>query len=132
MRNILEGVKRALRGSYVEAKQVIVVRTDLKLGAGKLAAQVAHASLGAYRKALTAAPDMVAEWESGGEKKVVLKVSSERELVHLFQAAKGTIPAVLIKDAGLTQVPPGTITALGLGPASSAELDKLTGHLKLL
>ena len=115
-----------------ELKQVIVVRTDLGLGRGKLAAHVAHASLAGYRKAREKDEKIVREWEAAGEKKVVLKVSSDRELLELFEKAKRTVPAVLIKDAGLTQIPPGTLTAVALGPWDAAELDKFSGHLKLL
>ena len=42
------------------------------------------------------------------------------------------IPTALIQDAGLTCVPPGTITVLGMGPADSAALDKIVGQLKLM
>ncbi len=111
-------------------KQVIVLRSDLGMQKGKLVAQGAHASLGAYLKA---AEDNRDEWESTGQMKIAVKVDSEKELVMLFENAKKMkIPACLIKDAGHTQVEPGSITALGLGPAKENELDKLTGHLKLL
>ncbi|MFH1224428.1 MAG: peptidyl-tRNA hydrolase Pth2 [Candidatus Diapherotrites archaeon] len=114
-------------------KQVIVVRTDLKMGRGKIAAQCSHASIMAMENAERESPDDVDEWRSEGQKKVVLKVNSERELVELFQKVKnaGLKPA-LVQDAGHTQIAPGTKTCFGVGPAEDAELDKLTGHLKLL
>ena len=111
-------------------KQVIAVRTDLKLGKGKLSAQVAHASLQAYLKASAA---VRGEWESGGSKKVVVKVGSRKELFSLFsKARKAGLPSALIKDAGLTQIKAGTLTALGIGPAREGKLDLVTGKLKLL
>ena len=55
----------------MELKQVIVVRQDLKLPAGKLAAQVAHASIGAIHKANQ---EKQKQWMKQGMKKVVLKV----------------------------------------------------------
>ena len=114
-------------------KQVIAIRKDLKLGKGKLAAHVAHASLAAYRKASKKDPDVVEEWMSGGEKKVVVSVNSESEILELFEIVKRrSIPCELIRDAGLTQISPGTITALGIGPWEEEEIDRLTGHLKLL
>jgi len=114
-------------------KQVIVVREDLKIGKGKLSAHVAHASLEGYKRAKTYDEDGVREWEAGGQKKVVVKAKDEKELLDLYENAKhANIPCALIKDAGLTQIPPGTTTALALGPAVDSEVDKLTGHLKLL
>ena len=113
-------------------KQVILVRTDIKMGKGKICAQVAHASLEAYKKALREKPEWVKKWEEGGSKKIVLKVSSEKELLRLYSEASKEVPAVIIRDAGLTQVPPNTITAAGFGPAPDAVLDKYFSKLKLL
>jgi len=113
-------------------KQVIVLRADLKLGVGKLAAQAAHASLEAYKAARERGPEVVERWEGEGQKKVVLRVEGEEELVGLYEKVKGELPCALIRDAGLTQLPPGTITALGIGPWGEGEIDKYTGKLKLL
>jgi PTH2 family peptidyl-tRNA hydrolase len=111
-------------------KQVIVVRSDLKMGKGKLAAQVAHASLGAYRKASESARE---EWNSSGEMKVVVKVSSLEELMLISSKAKNrSIPSALIRDAGKTQVEPGTVTSIGLGPTEESVLDSITGKLRLV
>jgi PTH2 family peptidyl-tRNA hydrolase len=111
-------------------KQVIVIRTDLKLGKGKLAAQVAHASLEAYRKA----PEKNKKsWLEENQKKIVLKVSSESQLIEMYdKALRANLPSTLIRDAGLTQVPPGTKTAVGIGPAEEEKIDKITGELALL
>lgn len=111
-------------------KQAIVVRTDLKWGKGKLAAHVAHASLGA---ALVSSGSMVKEWNADGSKKVVLKVSGEKQLKELEKLAKREdVPAYLVRDAGMTQLKPGTITALAIGPARDFDVDRVTGKLKLL
>ena len=111
-------------------KQVIVVRKDLKLSKGKLAVQVAHASLEAYKKT-QGMPRM--EWESEGSKKVVVKVEDSKEMLHAFNLAKDYhLPCSLIKDAGRTELPPGTMTAVAIGPAPESEVDRVTGELKLL
>ncbi len=111
-------------------KQVIVVRTDLKMGKGKIAAQVAHASLASFLKAGFFAKR---KWLAQGMKKVVVKVSSEKELMEIYRKAKKMkLPHELIRDAGHTQLEPGTITALGIGPAKDEEIDKITSRLKLL
>ncbi len=114
----------------MEYKQVIAIRKDLNLSSGKTAVQVAHASLSAYSKTGKIIKD---KWEREGAKKVVLSVNSENELKDLYKKAKRRgITAVLIKDAGLTEVPAGTITALAIGPEKSELIDKITGHLPLL
>jgi len=114
-------------------KQVIIVRSDLKIGKGKLSAHVAHASLDGYKRAEVYDERAVREWEESGQKKVVVKAKDERELIEIYEMAKQAgIPCALIHDAGLTQIAPGTLTALAIGPADEAEVNKLTGHLKLL
>ncbi len=113
-------------------KQVIVVRKDLKLGKGKLCAQVAHASLESYKLTKRRKPSWVKKWEAEGCKKIVLYVNSLEELLELFESVRAELPCVLIKDAGYTQIPPGTITCLGIGPVPDDLVDKYTKHLKLL
>ncbi len=116
-----------------EFKQAIVVRTDIKMGKGKLAAQVAHASCEAVFECLRKKPTWVEVWRAQGQKKVVLKVFNEGELRDIYMKAKSlNLPSSIISDAGRTQLEPGTLTAVGIGPAPSGEVDKVTGSLKLL
>ncbi|MFP4187824.1 MAG: peptidyl-tRNA hydrolase Pth2 [Halobacteria archaeon] len=111
-------------------KQVIAVRTDLGMGDGKLAAQVAHASLNAYEDANDTDAD---EWRRTGATKVVVSVEGEDELLGLEREARAAnLPHALVRDAGRTQVDAGTATALGVGPAPSRDVDAVTGNLKLL
>lgn len=111
-------------------KQVILVRDDLKLPKGKLAAQVAHASVEAVLKSSKSKVD---EWHSEGMKKVVLKVKDLEELKKYQQLAKSEkLVASIITDAGHTVVEPGTITCLGIGPDDEEKVDKITGKLKML
>ncbi|MDY6775808.1 MAG: peptidyl-tRNA hydrolase Pth2 [Halobacteria archaeon] len=111
-------------------KQSIVVRTDLGMGDGKTASQVAHASLQAYEKA---SEDAQTDWKSTGMKKVVLEADSESDLLELKREAESMgLPTSLIRDAGHTQIEPGTLTALGVGPAEDDEVDRVTGDLRLL
>ena len=111
-------------------KQAIVVRKDLKWGKGKLAAHVAHASLGAV---MNSPESVVQPWNSDGAKKVVLKVQGEKEIKNLERLArKEGIPCFLVRDAGKTQLKSGTVTAVGIGTAKEPEIDRVTGKLKLL
>ncbi len=111
-------------------KQVIVVRKDLKIGKGKIAAQVAHASLEAYKKANEDARNA---WSSEGSKKVVVKAKDLNELLSILTKARRLkLPCSVIRDAGKTQVKSGTITAIGIGPAEEGKIDKVTKDLKLL
>lgn len=96
---------------------------------GKLAAQAAHASLLAYDKA---DKDHVDEWKRSGVTKVVLGVSSEHHLIQLYKLAVSRyLCCSLIADEGRTEVTPGTITGLGIGPAPVEAIDEITGHLHL-
>ncbi|HME19244.1 MAG TPA: peptidyl-tRNA hydrolase Pth2 [Nitrososphaerales archaeon] len=114
-------------------KQAIVARQDIKMGKGKLAAQVAHASLSAAEEAMRKHEGWYQDWKDGGQKKVVLKVHSEEELRGLLKAARSVrLPAALIEDRGLTQLEPGTVTCLGIGPGPDSDIDAITGKLKLL
>ncbi|MEM3637982.1 MAG: peptidyl-tRNA hydrolase Pth2 [Conexivisphaerales archaeon] len=114
-------------------KQVIAVRNDIKMGKGKLAAQVAHAAVSSALEAQKEHREWFREWLNEGQAKIVVKVSSEDELRRLKEMADDAkLPSSLIVDRGLTQLEPGTVTCLGIGPAPSQLVDKLTGKLKLL
>jgi PTH2 family peptidyl-tRNA hydrolase len=111
-------------------KQVILVRADLKLTKGKMAAQVAHASVDATLKSSEA---MVKKWRAEGMKKVCLSVSNKDELYKYAQQAKDEgLTVAIITDAGHTHLEPGTVTCAAVGPAKEEDIDKVTGKLKLI
>ncbi len=113
-----------------EVKQVIVVRDDLNLSRGKLAVQVAHASIIGYEKA---SKEILREWKSQGQKKIVLKVKDLEELMRVKEKAeKLGLPVSVVVDAGLTEIPPGTITSIVIGPDDAKKIDRVTGNLQLL
>jgi PTH2 family peptidyl-tRNA hydrolase len=110
-------------------KQVIAARTDLGMGQGKLAAQVAHASLSAYEDTETKTRK---RWKGGGQKKVVVKVDGESALFELAEKARiEGLPNAVIRDAGHTQLDSGTATTLAVGPGEESLVDKVTGDLSL-
>ncbi|KAJ2942994.1 hypothetical protein O0L34_g15184 [Tuta absoluta] len=113
-------------------KLVFVVRTDLNMTKGKIAAQCSHAAVGAY-KAAHSQPTCLEHWLSSGQPKIALRTDSEIELMKIKEKARtlGIITS-LIKDDGRTQIPRGSITVLGVGPAPVDDVNKVTGHLKLL
>ena len=111
-------------------KQVILVRQDLKLPKGKLAAQASHASVEAV---VRSHKDYISLWRKEGMKKVVLKVKDLDELIKYKQQAEDNgLVTGLIEDAGHTVLSPGTITCLGIGPDKEEKIDKITGKLKMV
>lgn len=134
----MEAMKLQARGRVhlsvqFTTKQVLVLRKDLKMGVGKLIAQACHASLEASEEARKRNPEVWTRWREEGAKKVVVKVSSLEELEELEKKCRSyRLPVALVIDRGLTQLPPNTPTALGIGPAPEADIDKITGGLKLL
>jgi PTH2 family peptidyl-tRNA hydrolase len=117
--------------SSEDVKLVLVVRRDLKMTPGKIAAQCGHASIGAY-KACSHRQTLLA-WERNGQPKIALRCSSLKELLAIERAAQQQrIPTFAVRDAGRTQVTAGTITVLAIGPAENARIQRITGHLKLL
>jgi len=116
-----------------EYKQCIVLRTDLGMSTGKLISQACHAAVESSELAKKLRHKAWRAWMDEGAKKVVLQVDSLEELEELAEEAEGLdIVNVVIRDRGLTEVPPATVTVLGLGPDHSERLDKVTGFLKLL
>ena len=113
-------------------KQAIVVRADLEMGRGKIAAQVGHACVMCALRTRSSHPDWFEEW-SESQAKVVLRVDSLAELEEVWRAAAAEgLPWDKVSDAGLTQLEPGTVTCVAVGPAPEARVDRVTGKLRLL
>lgn len=129
-----------------EIKQIIIMRKDLNMRKGKIAAQACHASLAIFFKrmyrpledykpntySIDMTPEMV-EWKEGIFKKIVVYVNSEEELLEVYENAnKAGLPTSIIKDKGHTEFHGvETTTCIAIGPARKSELDKITGHLPL-
>ena len=115
-------------------KMIIMVRKDIQMSVGKIAAQVGHAVLGAYKQSLKLKPDIVDNWEKiSGQAKIVLGVDNKEMLLDLQQKARNMgLITCEIHDAGRTQVEPNTLTCCAIGPDIVEKIDQVTGHLKLL
>ena len=119
--------------SGMDFKQVIIVRRDINMGTGKIAAQVAHAAVMGAEKVKTLRREWFKAWLAAGQAKVVVKVKDIEELMTVRKRAEELyLPVVQVQDSGLTQIPSGTITCVGIGPAPSELIDKVTFDLKLL
>ncbi|CAK7244756.1 MAG: hypothetical protein STHCBS139747_006302 [Sporothrix thermara] len=124
-----------------ECKMVLVVRTDLGMTKGKIAAQCGHATLACYkilrraaeRDPTSSAAKLLQRWERRGQAKIALQAKGEDTLLTLMGTAHSLgVTAEVIADAGRTQIESGSLTVLGVGPAPKSLVDKITGHLKLL
>ncbi|KAF9785969.1 PTH2-domain-containing protein [Thelephora terrestris] len=116
-----------------ECKLVLVVRNDLGMSIGKVAAQCSHATLACYRTLSVSNPKLLKNWERTGQTKVALRCSDEEELLLLQAKAQSlNLCARSIQDAGRTQVAAGSRTVLGIGPGPARLINQVTGKLKLL
>jgi peptidyl-tRNA hydrolase len=118
-----------------EHKLVLVVRTDLGMTKGKIAAQCSHATLACYRtlRGRASARGVLRQWERGGQAKIAVQVGSEEDLLELQARAMSVgLCARVVRDAGRTQIAAGSATVLGVGPGPKTVVDGITGGLKLL
>ena len=114
-------------------KMVIVTRRDLKLSPGKLAVQVAHAAVACALETKKNNRRWFKKWMEEGAKKVVVKVETLSDFYPLKEKAEELkVVYYIVEDAGLTEIPPGTKTVIGFGPAPSNIMDQITGNLPLL
>jgi len=124
----------------MSVKQVIIWRHDLKCRLGKKMAQAGHAALAPFFETFQNSTDADGnvvfkmtlsqfEWYLGNQKKIVLRVDTEADLLFLYQRAKELrIPAYLIVDSGLTEWDEPTKTCISLGPSEEKIIDELTGE----
>ncbi|KAL6695581.1 peptidyl-tRNA hydrolase PTH2 domain-containing protein [Trichoderma pleuroticola] len=130
--------KSLMLESSEECKLVLVVRTDLGMTKGKIAAQCSHATLACYKALARADPasaerKVLARWERFGQAKIAVQIKSQAELLELRGKARAMgLTAEVIQDAGRTQIEAGSMTVLGVGPGPRSLVDKVTGDLKLL
>ena len=120
-----------------DLKMVFLVRQDLKMKAGKIAAQVAHAAIGLYDDILEGEniyqKSALNNWFNYGQKKVVLKIPDLDKMLEVVKNCKKLkLQYCIISDAGHTQIPQGSITVLGIGPDIGDKINGITGTFKLM
>lgn len=112
---------------------VFVVRQDLKMGAGKIVSQCAHAATGIYGALMRSQQALLNKWEQCGQPKIVVTCKNQQEMNKLQAVAeKIGLPTFIVADAGRTQVSAGSRTVLAIGPGTKAVVDSVTGKLRLL
>lgn len=114
-------------------KQIIVVRRDLELSQGKLAGQVAHAAVSAYKGTRELDGSAARIWWAEGQTKIVVGVDDETALNDLArELEEARIHTYPIRDAGRTEIPEGTLTCFGVGPIAAERIDPYTRKLRLM
>lgn len=113
-----------------ELKMVFVVRQDLKMGAGKVASQCAHAAVGIYDELMKSQRQLLQKWEQCGQPKIVVTCKNQPEMNDLrTRAERAGLPTHTVADAGRTQVAAGSKTVLVIGPGTKSSVDSITRHL---
>ncbi|MEE2758676.1 MAG: peptidyl-tRNA hydrolase Pth2 [Candidatus Thermoplasmatota archaeon] len=116
-----------------ELTMVLVTRKDLKLSKGKLAAQCSHAAVECALKAKRMYPKVLDTWRENGARKIVVSAPNLDALKRLFGDAQNSgMVCYMVRDAGHTEIPAGTVTVVGIGPGSRDEIDSLTGTFSLV
>lgn len=129
----MNSLSQVQAGSFENCKLILVVRTDLKMTPGKIAAQCGHATLACYKTLARENPKLVRHWERTGQAKIAVKCDSEDAMMELAGIAKSLkLCTRVIQDAGRTQIAAGSSTVLGIGPGPVSLVNQVTGHLRLL
>lgn len=113
-------------------KQAIILRKDIGMSAGKAIAQGAHVAVDVAISVFINNHDVYHAWWLEGHAKIALRVNSEQELLELEKFADSmNVPCKIVRDFGLTQLEPNTLTAIAIGPDTREKIDEITKNLKL-
>ncbi|KAM7259856.1 hypothetical protein ACFE04_015597 [Oxalis oulophora] len=116
-----------------DLKMVLVVRRDLKMGSGKIAAQCAHAATGMYAELMQSDRSLLRQWEQCGQAKIVVTCKNQQDMIKLRESADSIgLPTFVVADAGKTQVAAGSKTVLAVGPVYHALDSCLSSTVKYL
>ena len=114
-------------------KMVILVNMRLKMKCGKIASQCCHASNNAIHRMKFKDRNIFNIWNNTGQKTIIVKANDEEHFLEIKEKLdKKNIQNTIIKDMGLTQIEPGSITTMAVGPYFENEIDEIIGDLKLL
>ncbi len=136
-----KGNKKApkLKANAKEQKMVLLIREDLNMSSGKVAAQCSHAAVGLFQRLISeeyrSSPSVqknLKSWIDEGQKKVCLSIANTETLEDLRASfSMKRIPYFVVEDAGRTEVAYGTETVMAVGPCENEVLDRVTGKLRL-
>ncbi len=114
-------------------KMIIAIPKEIKLTKGLMAVHVSHVAVKTVEDAKKKNLKWVRSWFSEGQKKVTVQVPTIEELTALFHKAQNLgLPCTMVKESKKGNLPEGTITALGIGPAPNSKVSPITSDLKLL
>ena len=117
-------------------KQVFIINSDLKMGKGKIAVQVAHGEVFYMELAFDEGnlrPENYNSWRNDDDelmKKVVLKATEDQIHEIVGELCFQKIWCSVVHDRGLTQVPEDSLTCLVVEPLPEEQCDKLFENLK--
>ena len=112
---------------------MLIVRRDAKMSAGKISVQCAHAAVECALACKKSSPRLFERWRNQGAKKICVFAEDLKELMGLHDEANHAhLTTHVVKDAGKTELAPGTVTVLGIGPATYQTMTRITSHLPLV
>ena len=132
-------IEPKMKANAKEQKMVLLVREDLNMSSGKVAAQCSHAAVGLFQRLISeeyrshpTVQKNLKTWIEEGQKKVCLSIANVEMLEDLrASCSMKRIPYFVVEDAGRTEVAYGTETVMAIGPCENEVLDRVTGKLRL-
>lgn len=105
-------------------KLYILINTSLKMSKGKIISQISHLFSNFYSKK----NNLKKDWKNQGEAKIILKANEDQiiKFYNLFNNCE----RIVIRDAGKTQIPAGSLTVMSVGPVDEIFGEKMK-ELKL-
>ena len=116
-----------------ELKIWFAIRSDLSMSSGKIAIQCAHAAVGLVKLHMAAESSWsrFEEYEAHNSPKIAVRIGSEKELDRVVEECKYRLLSYVVRDAGRSEVEPGTPTVVAFGPTYRSKLPPFLKRLQL-